>query len=263
MTPTFAGTIERRLLVNYRADPDRVAAELPAGFEPQLVGPYAIVGICLIQLRIHIDGLPRFTGLRSRNGAHRISVLDPEGRPAVYIRRRDTASPLVAHLGGRVFTAHHHRARLAIAEHGDDIHITLDSGDHTQHVDVRTTSAPLLPADSVFADVTHASTFFRDATIGYSPNAAGDRLDAVELRATNWAVTPMHIDHVESSYFDDPHRFPAGTIEPDHALLMRDVEHTWHARSPHALDLAAARRTRDLRSAPGTTPAWATPPALR
>ena len=245
MTPTFAGTIERRLLVNYRADPELVAAELSAGFEPQLVGAYAIVGICLIQLRIHIDGLPRFTGFRSRNGAHRISVIDPGGRPAVYIRRRDTGSPLVAHLGGRVFPAHHHRAKLDIAEHGDRIHITLDSRDHAQHVDVRTTRAKVLPADSVFADVQHASNFFRDATIGYAPNVRGDRLDAVELHAANWAVTPMRIDHVESSYFDDPHRFPTGTIEADHALLMRDADHTWHVRPPRPLDLAAARRERE------------------
>lgn len=35
--PILAGTIERRLLINYRADPDVVRAHLPAGFTPQSV----------------------------------------------------------------------------------------------------------------------------------------------------------------------------------------------------------------------------------
>ena len=64
------------------------------------------------------------------------------------------------------------------------------------------------------------------------PSLLRERLDALELRASNWSVAPLRIDHVESSYFDDPQRFPAGTIAPDHALLMRDVRHTWHAHEP-------------------------------
>lgn len=242
MNLTLAGTIERRLLVNYRADPERIAAELPDGFAPQLVGDHAIVGICLIRLRIHLAGLPSATGLRSCNGAHRISVIDPEGRPAVYIRRRDTASPLVARLGGRIFPAHHERATLTFAEHGDELHITVDSRDGTTHVDVRATPAASLPAGSVFRDLDHASQFFRDAPLGYSPNARRDRLDAVRLCTDAWAVTPMHIEHVESRYFDDPRRFSAGTIELDHALLMRDIHHTWHVSDPRRASAPAEDR---------------------
>lgn len=33
--PTVAGTIERRLLINYRVDPDAVATLLPAPFRPR------------------------------------------------------------------------------------------------------------------------------------------------------------------------------------------------------------------------------------
>jgi hypothetical protein len=49
--PQIAGRIERRLLVNYRVDPEAVARVLPEPFRPQLVGDVAIAGICLIRLR--------------------------------------------------------------------------------------------------------------------------------------------------------------------------------------------------------------------
>jgi len=36
------------------------------------------------------------------------------------------------------------------------------------------------------------------------------------------------ITEVYSSFFADRNRFPAGSIEFDHALVMRDVRHEWH-----------------------------------
>ncbi|MCB0996173.1 MAG: hypothetical protein KDB21_13835, partial [Acidimicrobiales bacterium] len=68
-----------------------------------------------------------------------------------------------------------------------------------------------------------------------------DCLDAVALETTNWSVTPLTIDRAESTYFDDAARFPRGSIALDHALLMRDIHHTWHPRPP--LRLRHARAT--------------------
>lgn len=48
--PRLAGTVQRRLLVNYRVDPDVIASLLPAPFRPQLVNGFAVAGICLIRL---------------------------------------------------------------------------------------------------------------------------------------------------------------------------------------------------------------------
>jgi hypothetical protein len=44
-------TIARRLLVNYRVDPDVVAAQLPAPFRPQTVSGWGVGGVCFIALR--------------------------------------------------------------------------------------------------------------------------------------------------------------------------------------------------------------------
>lgn len=46
----LSSVIERRLLVNYRADPAIVASLLPAPFRPQQIGGWAVAGICLIRL---------------------------------------------------------------------------------------------------------------------------------------------------------------------------------------------------------------------
>ncbi len=49
--PVIRGVIDRRILVNYRVDPDVMARIVPSPFRPQIVGGYAIAGICLIRLR--------------------------------------------------------------------------------------------------------------------------------------------------------------------------------------------------------------------
>ena len=73
--PRITSEIERRLLVNYRADPDVVARLLPEPFRPQLADGAAVVGICLIRLgATRPVGFPRWIGLRSENAAHRIAV---------------------------------------------------------------------------------------------------------------------------------------------------------------------------------------------
>jgi len=41
-------------------------------------------------------------------------------------------------------------------------------------------------------------------------------------------VSPLDVKLVESSYFDDPSRFPVGSVELDNALIMRNVAHEWH-----------------------------------
>ena len=48
--PKVHGIIRRRLLVNFRIDPDVAQAQLPSQFRPKLHGGYAVGGLCLIRL---------------------------------------------------------------------------------------------------------------------------------------------------------------------------------------------------------------------
>lgn len=92
----MVGTIDRRLLINYRVDPDVLARLLPEPFEPQMVRGAGLAGICLIRLSdLRPTGAPAALGVTTENAAHRIAVEwdDGEGRRhGVYIPRRDTSS---------------------------------------------------------------------------------------------------------------------------------------------------------------------------
>ena len=49
--PVIRGVIDRRILVNYRVDPDALRRILPSPFRPKLIRGYGIAGVCLIRLR--------------------------------------------------------------------------------------------------------------------------------------------------------------------------------------------------------------------
>jgi hypothetical protein len=236
--PTMHGVIDRRILVNYRVDPDVLAALLPAPFRPKLVQGSGIAGICLIRLaHLRPRGLPAFLGLSSENAAHRIAVeWEEQGqlREGVYIPRRDTASRLNTWLGGRLVPGFHQHARFRVAEQAKHFSVALDSDDQRTHVVVEADLADSLPATSVFQSVAEASAFFEHGSIGYSPARRGsDSVQGIRLDAFNWQVAPLAVRQVESSFFDDPGQFPPGSCAFDCALLMRGVEHAWYpAESP-------------------------------
>jgi hypothetical protein len=152
--PALAAVIERRILVNYRVDPDLLDSYLPAPFRLALVGGHGVAGICLIRLgRIRPAGLPA-AGLRSENAAHRIAVCwdGPDGPvTGVYIPRRDTSSRLAALAGGRLFPGYLHLARFRTREDDEGYRVQVASRDGTVHIRVEAHIRPAIererPAD--------------------------------------------------------------------------------------------------------------------
>lgn len=232
--PTIRGTIDRRILVNFRVDPVVLSGILPPPFRPQLVNGYGIAGICLIRLRhIRPRFLPSFVGISSENAAHRIAVewdVDNGRRTGVFIPRRDTSSLLNVVAGGRIFPGTHYHARFEVRENGDHFNVAMDSRDGSAHVRVDGHIASDLPGDSIFRSVADVSEFFEAGSLGYSPQAANDHFDGLELRSFDWHVDPLAINHVESSFFEDRSVFPTGSVTFDCALLMRGIVHEWHSR---------------------------------
>lgn len=231
--PAIRGIIDRRVLVNFRIDPDVLSRVLPAPFRPQLVKGYGIAGICLIRLRsIRPKFLPAFTGINSENAAHRIAVEWNEGdivRSGVFVPRRDTSSMLNAFAGGRIFPGVHHLARFDVREVGKEYHIEMRSNDGSALVRVGARTATELPPDSVFTSLADVSAFFKTGSMGYSPAAKTGQFDGLELRAFHWHVEPMHVTVVESSFFEDRAMFPEGSVALDNALVMRDISHEWYS----------------------------------
>ena len=234
--PTIHGLIERRLLINYRVDADALQRALPAPFRVKTCAGYGIAGICLIRLtRMRPRGLPGLLGLTSENAAHRVAVEweTADGvRDGVYIPRRDTSSLANTLVGGRLFPGKHYRSRFDVHDTGDDIRVALESADSATRVIVEAEPTDRLPTNSIFPSIEAASTFFERGSIGYSATDRSGCFDCLELRSRNWHVEPLAVRRVESSFFANQAVFPPGTAEFDCALLMRGIDHEWHAHAP-------------------------------
>lgn len=258
--PAVQGVIERRLLVNFRADPAAVSRLLPPPFEPIVVGGggdggCAIVGICLIRLAgirpaflsSFGPALPERCGLRSENAAHRIAVRWRDGnqngslyKEGVYIPRRDSSSRFNALVGGRLFPGLHHRAAFRVEERLPRLDIGMKSEDGSTNLEVRGRVSEAWPAGSVFKDLAEASAFFERGSFGYSATKKPGTYDGLELRCRRWAVEPVDMESVRSSFFEDAEVLPRGSVEFDCALLMRNIAHEWHGRGQMCCEEACA-----------------------
>lgn len=233
--PAITGIIRRRILLNYRVEPEVVRKLLPANFRPKLVDGYAIAGICLIRLEeIRPKGMPRIAGISSENSAHRIAVDwdDGDGRTSegVFVPRRDTDSRLNALAGGRIFPGVHHLSKFTVADQGGSISLRVDAADiESPLVKLQLRETTEFQEGSVFSTLGESSKFFEGGCIGYSSRPGSCTLDGLLLKVMDWQVSPLDVVSVESAYFDDQALFPRDSIAFDHALLMRDIPHEWHS----------------------------------
>ena len=231
--PVINGLIRRRLLVNFRVDPEVMQGFLPSPFRPKLHRGYAIAGICLIRLeQIRPAWLPRFCGISSENAAHRIAVLweEPSGesREGVFIPRRDTGSWLNHFTGGRIFPGEHHLADFSVADDGARISMSIRARDGRMSVQFRARRAIRFRHPLAFNRWPSRPPSSKRGSIGYSVTRDCCRLDGLRLQTDGWRVRPLAVEHVESSFFANESVFPPGSVIFDHALIMRDINHEWH-----------------------------------
>ena len=150
--PVIQGVIRRRILVNFRVDPDVMQAQLPPRFRPKLHRGRSIAGICLIRLEsVRPRLVPRALGFSSENAAHRVAVhwqADGTEKEGVFIPRRDTGSAINHLAGGRVFPGEHHRARFAVRDSANAIDLSMQSVDGEVSVGIRGRTASHLPSSS-------------------------------------------------------------------------------------------------------------------
>jgi hypothetical protein len=231
--PVIQGVIRRRILANFRVDAGVMQRQLPARFRPKLQQGFAVAGICLIRLEhIRPKFVPESIGLNSENAAHRVAVLweeDGVTHEGVFISRRDTDSQLNHLLGGRVFPGVYNQASFKVTESESEINLALESDDAKVVVKLEGNSADALPAASIFSSLAEASSFFEGGSLGYSATHDPNRLDGMNLKTEEWHVEPLEITSIYSSYFSDEEKFPAGSIDFDHALIMKNVTHEWHS----------------------------------
>jgi hypothetical protein len=230
LTNVVECTIERRLLVNYRIDPEVVERLLPAPFRAQVVGDWAVGGVCFIRLgELRPIHFPPMVGIRTENVAHRFAVEwddDTGTQRGVFIPRRDTNSRVTALAGDRVFPGMHRMARFEVDEMGPDLHLAVQSRDGTLRLSVTAREETELGGE-LFSSLNEAIEFFRRGSIGYSPSGSAGHLLGVRLQSQNWAARPISIDNMESTMFDDLNLFPKGSCSLDFGLVMRNLPVRW------------------------------------
>ena len=201
--PTLEGIIDRRLLVNYRVDPDYLQRLLPDPFRPKRIHGMGIAGICLIRLKqIRPRMLPALLGFSSENAAHRIAVEWEEhghSREGVYIPRRDTSSQFNTLIGGRLFPGVHHHASFHVTEEDGSFSVHITSDDGETRVAVEAHLASHLPEHSIFASLEEASAFFEYGSLGYSVTKQAGKLDSLELRCRDWKVEALQVTKAQQN----------------------------------------------------------------
>lgn len=121
-----------------------------------------------------------------------------------------------------------------MTESAGHFRVGFDAHDGSASVRVDATVAPALDS-TLFVDLDEASTFFEAGCVGLSPARDGTTLEGLALETSAWSVEPLDVVAARSTYFDDPARFPPGSIELDHGLMMRDVPVRWHVAEPAVL----------------------------
>jgi hypothetical protein len=252
---TIHGIIDRRVLLNYRLDPDVLRRVLPPPFQPKLYDGHGIGGVCMIrfkQLRPRL--VPAWLGLGSENAAHRIAVeweQDGQRREGVFIPRRDTNSWFNKTLGGRFFPGIFQRSRFETRESDSSVAVRIVRADGGMEISFAGHITDQLPSASIFPSLDAAAGFFSLGATGYSATYSDGHYHGMELHSLNWTVSPLIIDEAQSCFFDDRERFPAGSAEQDCALLMRGIEHEWHSRPD--LYLSSTRSSLTTHHAHNTT----------
>jgi hypothetical protein len=114
---------------------------------------------------------------------------------------------------------------------GEHVDFSMESADGVASVQVAGVAAGALPETSIFATLQESSSYFEEGAIGLSDGPSPGTYDRIELVAPAWKVAPFEVERVHSSYFSNESLFPKGSVEFDHALVMRDIRHEWRSVS--------------------------------
>ena len=163
------------------------------------------------------------------------------------IPRRDTNSWFNKALGGRVFPGIFNRSLFEVREESGAVSVRIVRGDGGEEVAFSGRSAERMPTSSIFPSLAEAAGFFSLGATGYSATHCEGHYHGMELKSLSWSIEPLEVIHARSCFFDDADRFPAGSVELDCALVMREIDHEWHSRPDLYSDRERDRLTKRRR----------------
>jgi hypothetical protein len=231
MKPSAHGKIERRILINFAADPNVVEPLIPEGYELHIVNSKAVVGICLIRLaQMRPKFVPAFFGIHSENIAHRIALRyaheDGTENAGVFVPIRHTNSWITSNIGSRFFTGVYDPATFKVREQNGIYDIEARSRDGEMRIAIEAHDAEEFTSN-LFGSLEEVSSFFECGSVGFSPDRGGCEIEGVKMTAQGWNMQPLEVHKVESSFYDNEEVFPKGSVAFDCALIMKDLPVLW------------------------------------
>ena len=229
--PVIEGMLDRRILLNYRFDPQYLQRFVPAPFTPRLHKGHGIGGICMIRFKdLRPRHFPASVGIDSENAAHRIAIeWDHQGnkQTGVFIPQRDTGSSFNYLAGGRIFPGIFQRSTFSVTESAARYKVEIAHKKSEPHVIFDGEECAEFPKTSVFESLAEASEFFAKGAIGYSLAKDGSHFQGMELRFLEWHISPLKINRAHVKLYEDGNLFPKGAVQVDSAMIMKRLRHEW------------------------------------
>lgn len=225
--PRLDGTIVRRLLVNFWADPGVVRRVVPAPLEVATRNGCAVLGICLMRLeQLRVQGMPAAEGIAAETMAHRIAIRYPSAqgmKDGVFVWRRDTDCGLLAQLGGLLFPADFRRAEFEVKKGvtGMSLEARTEGGDADVLLLARYTTR--WSGSPLFATVEDAGRFFVNADCVFSCSRHDRSLEGARLRTLAWEVRSLEVLDFRATFFERRDCFPPDSIGFDGAVLLHPI----------------------------------------
>jgi hypothetical protein len=224
--PKLATTIDRRLFITYRLNPELLKPILPEGLEPDIINGYAVAGICLIRLKnMRPQWFTPELGITVENVAHRIAIkyVDDQGEThsGVYIPERHTSSELAAGVGSAALPGIYKKGSFEVHETDKNFNIHMKGKELAVDIDASLTENW---ESQLFDTAEAASNFYRYAPIAISPAPKGHKFETLELATETWAVDKVQVNKLVATFYD---AMPQSEIAFDHALVMRNIRATW------------------------------------
>lgn len=237
-------TIDRRIVVFFRVDPQAAAGALPPGSAAREIKGCGLAGIAIARRRsVPSTWLPdRFSTFHQ--AVHFVLAArtpTPRGGSGAVVARSDTSSRLLVWMGehGLIRLRQQH-ARFRVVETREAIELVGDSDDRRMHLALKGRVTRWLPRQSVFGSVAQAHDFVRLdledlGLIGPETGSGGAGRGARRSR-----LQPLALERVEASWFDDSPLATAGALEFDSAFWVRDDELAWSPHAAFCCDVATA-----------------------
>jgi hypothetical protein len=220
LTP-LSEAIQSRCLIYYRAAPEAVSSVLPEGLEPAVYRGFTMVGLCWTRV-LGIPGrwLSKHLAPTSDELAYCFSVASrrPDARHRVWVQHRETNSRFSAHWASRVLGGEYQLAEFRVEETPWRLALDVENGGRRELTLRAESSAEFL--GSVFLSAREVEDWLQHSGSTQPRSPLVPSAPDLSVAGGRWTIDPLAVFELRCPFFEDPGRFPPGTLQLDSAFRM-------------------------------------------